>query len=218
MAGKTQFQTDAVLNVLRATNITAPGTIYVALLSAMPATDNDTGTELSGNGYSRQSVAFSAPATYSGNKRKVENSGTVTFGPATTTNWAEVIGFKLMDALTAGNALYVDELLGAPKVFTVDAGTDTFTSASHGLTNGKKVRVRNTDGNLPGGLSGSTTYYVIAAATNTFQLSTTQGGSAVNVTSVGDGTNMVREQFFQTLTVGSDTIQFAAGSIVVIED
>jgi hypothetical protein len=71
--------------------------------------------------------------------------------------------------------------------FTADSGTDTFTSASHGFANGDKVSVSATT-TLPTGLSAATIYYIISITTNTFQLSTTLGGSAVNITSNGTGT------------------------------
>jgi len=84
---------------------------------------------------------------------------------------------------------------------TADAGTDTLTSAGHGLNNGEVVYF-STDGTLPGGLSlyieevdafvferVGLVYYVINATTNTFQVSLTSGGSAVDITSAGSGTH-----------------------------
>jgi len=72
--------------------------------------------------------------------------------------------------------------------FTADNTTDTFTSAAHGLSNGTIVMVKNAGGALPAGLSANTQYYVISAATNTFQLSLTSGGAAVDITTNGTGT------------------------------
>lgn len=71
--------------------------------------------------------------------------------------------------------------------FTADSATDTLTATAHGLSNGEVVLVQST-GTLPGGLSASTRYYVINQATNTFQLSATSGGSAIDITSNGTGT------------------------------
>lgn len=75
----------------------------------------------------------------------------------------------------------------------VDHTTDTFTLASHGLTNGSGVRVYSeaTNAGLPAGLSDLLYYYVVNAATDTFQLSTTLGGSAVPLTSNGTGNLVV---------------------------
>lgn len=70
------------------------------------------------------------------------------------------------------------------------ATSDTCTLALHGYANSTKVRVFST-GTLPAGLSADTTYYVISAASNTFQLSTIDGGSAVDITDTGTGTHYI---------------------------
>jgi len=119
MPGKTQAQTDAVLNVLRGTNITAPANVYVGLFSVNPADDASAGTELTGaGGYARQQVAFGAPEADTGNVRKISNTGLITFGPATGSDWAQAVGFGIFDALTLGNLLYWDSLT-TPKTVAV---------------------------------------------------------------------------------------------------
>jgi len=55
---------------------------------------------------------------------------------------------------------------------------DTFLCNSHGYTDGETVTVLTT----AGGLTAGTIYYVVSAATNTMKVSTTSGGSALNVT------------------------------------
>lgn len=76
------------------------------------------------------------------------------------------------------------------KTFTA-ATDDTITSASHGFTNNGRVTVAST-GTLPGGLTNYQVYYVINATTNTFKLSLTSGGSAVDITSTGSGTHTAK--------------------------
>lgn len=71
-------------------------------------------------------------------------------------------------------------------VFTANATTDIFTSNAHGLTNEDKVQL-TTATTLPAGLSLATSYYVITATTNTFQLSATPNGSAIDITDAGTG-------------------------------
>jgi len=83
---------------------------------------------------------------------------------------------------TVGNGAFVQ-----PE-FTADAGTDTITSVDHGLPNDRAVRLFTT-GALPGGLAVGTTYYVVSAAADTFQLSATLGGSAIDITDTGTGTH-----------------------------
>lgn len=72
--------------------------------------------------------------------------------------------------------------------FTASSATQLITSNSHGLSNEDAVLVTNSGGGLPGGLSAATTYYVINATTNTFQLSAKLGGAAVTLSSNGTGT------------------------------
>lgn len=68
----------------------------------------------------------------------------------------------------------------------VNAGTDEITVTSHGLETGDKVTA---SGTLPTGLLSGTEYYVIRVDANTIQLSLTNGGPAINIsTAVGTGT------------------------------
>ncbi len=69
---------------------------------------------------------------------------------------------------------------------TID-NTGTVTWNGHGFINGNTVAFSG--GSLPAQLTAGTNYFVVNAATNTFQVSATQGGSAIT-TSVGSGTGM----------------------------
>jgi len=101
-----------VEHVLRNVSFTSPATVYLALFSS--ATDEaGSGTELAGNGYSRQAITFGA---HSGGT--CTNSNTVTFGPASA-NWATVTDAAIMDAATTGNML-IYGVLAASK--TVNSG------------------------------------------------------------------------------------------------
>lgn len=72
---------------------------------------------------------------------------------------------------------------------TADSSTDTFTSANHKLTVGERVAFFSdaVPQVLPAPLTLGTKVYVINTTTNTFQVSYTNGGSAINLTSVGTG-------------------------------
>lgn len=75
---------------------------------------------------------------------------------------------------------------------TANSGTETFTLTAHGLANDTRVFFANTGGALPGELNTlGNPYWVVNTAANTFQVSTFQGGSAVNITSNGTGTTTV---------------------------
>src|SRR5262245_12797780 len=58
--------------------------------------------------------------------------------------------------------------------------TDIFTANAHGLKNGQPIVLNSLTGGA--GLTAGIIYWVITATTNTFQLSLTLGGSAVNFT------------------------------------
>lgn len=66
---------------------------------------------------------------------------------------------------------------------TADAGNDNFTDEAHGLQNDDRVEF--SADTLPGGISAETNYYIVNKADNTFQVSTSSGGSVVDITSVG---------------------------------
>jgi hypothetical protein len=76
----------------------------------------------------------------------------------------------------------------------VDTGTDTFTLAGHGLVNGNTIFVVLNAGEewqqyLPnvvcGGISTTSQFYVVGKTTDTFQISLTSGGAAIDLTSNG---------------------------------
>ena len=72
---------------------------------------------------------------------------------------------------------------------------------SHGLQAGQQVRLTTT-GALPTGLAISTTYFVVSVDANSFQLSATQNGTAINTSGSQSGTH--------TMTATSITAQLLA--------
>lgn len=68
------------------------------------------------------------------------------------------------------------------------ASPGVVTCNDHGLQNGAGVKLFTT-GALPTNLTAGTLYYVINRAANTFQLSATQGGSAINTTGSQSGSH-----------------------------
>lgn len=80
-----------------------------------------------------------------------------------------------------------------PRAATITiASPATVTAVGHGLTNGKRVQF-TTSGALPTGILANTTYFVINAATDTFNLSATQGGAAIGTSGGQSGSHIVRE-------------------------
>jgi hypothetical protein len=117
MPGKSQPHTDAVLNVLRGTTLNGVSP-YVGLFSTAPANDAGAGTELAGNGYQRQAATFGAPATDTGNVRKIVNTNAIAFGPASA-DWLQAVAFGVFDAQFSGTLLYWD-VLTTPKTIQQD--------------------------------------------------------------------------------------------------
>lgn len=78
---------------------------------------------------------------------------------------------------------------------TADAATDVLTITGRTLADADIVRFSNSGGALPTGLSANTDYHVRdwAAATGTFKVAATAGGTAVAITSAGTGTNFLGE-------------------------
>ena len=82
------------------------------------------------------------------------------------------------------------------RTVTIDSDTDSFASVCHGLSADDKVVFTSSAGaSVPCGLTHNTVYYVIAAGltADAFQVSATQGGSAVTFTGESTGTFYVAE-------------------------
>lgn len=77
---------------------------------------------------------------------------------------------------------------------SVDSGADTITYTGHQLVNDDRVKLAGTP---PTGLDTTTKYYVVNVSGDTFKLSLTSGGAAVNITST--------VTTFQVLTGAPDT-------------
>lgn len=119
--GKSTYTINGTLNAwLRATNVTAPVTVYVALFNGDPAA---TGTEATGGSYARQTVAFGAPSTAGVCTSTTAQS--FTNMPAMTVNYV-----ALFDAATVGNRLYS---AAATSAKVTNAG-DTVSIAIGGIT------------------------------------------------------------------------------------
>lgn len=105
-------------------SFTIPTASYVSLYSTSPNAVS-TGTEIVGNGYSRQSATFTAAA----NAATASNVA-VNFS-CTGNNWPLVRAVGVMDASTAGNLLYYSAIpsrnIVVGSTLTFDSGTITLT-------------------------------------------------------------------------------------------
>lgn len=194
-------------HILRNQAFTPPATVYLGLHTADPGL---TGTnEVTGGSYARQSMALTAASS-----SHTDNSGLLSFTLMPAVAAPGVVYAGLWDAATVGNFLYGGPLTGATQVsrgFTVAASTDLFTSYAHGLSAGDTVEFETALGTaLPAGVTAGTIYYVIASGltTDAFKVSTTSGGSTIDVTADGNG---VWRKVVGKLVNSGDTFQVAIG-------
>lgn len=131
--------------------------------------------ELSGGtpAYARKTVVFGAAA---GGSRAL--TAAVTFDvPPTTVRW---FGFWV-----AGTYVGYAPNGGSQLLFQIDVTNNLVRSTGNGLSNGQKVAFFNAT--MPAPIVEGQVYFVINAATDSFQISTTAGGAAVVLTSAGSG-------------------------------
>lgn len=122
--------------------------------------------------YARQAAAWDAASG-----AVAALTGTETFDvPAGTT--VRYVG--RWTALTAGTFLGMSPLNGVETEFSVDLTANTVKQVGHGYANGDQVVFIG--GTPPGGLTEGTTYYVVGAATDTYQVAATAGGAAIDLT------------------------------------
>ena len=92
---------------------TMPSTVYVGLSTGSFGDDNS-GTELTGNNYSRVSATFSAAASGT-----TSNSAAIEFAAATG-SWGTVSHFGVFDAASSGNLLIHGAFSAAKAIETGD--------------------------------------------------------------------------------------------------
>ena len=128
MAEMSNYLENALINgTLRGTTYTAPTTVYIGLYTSDP-TDADTGTEVSGGSYARQSVTFGAPSN-----GVSTNSAAIEF-PQATGSWGTVGWIGIEDALTGGNLLYhtpldASKTIASGDIFKIAIGSLSVTLA-----------------------------------------------------------------------------------------
>ncbi len=92
------------------------------------------------------------------------------------------------------NSVQVTYRAGYTTPFTAtDQVNDIVTLAGRAPVANEMLRLWNSGGGLPGGLSANTDYYVVNVSGQTCKLSLTEGGAAVNITSAGTGLHYAGE-------------------------
>lgn len=99
MSAMSDYLENEILDHILATgSYTAPSNVYVGLSTAS-FNDDNSGTELTGNGYARVEVTFGAASSGT-----ASNSAAVEFSAATG-SWGTVSHFGIFDASSSGNLL-----------------------------------------------------------------------------------------------------------------
>lgn len=172
------------------------------------------GTEVTGGSYARQAITFGAASAGT-----CSNTGALVIPvPAGVTPMVAC----LYDALTAGNRLgdfgYGSSGQLVRGLGTVDAATDLFLSKAHGLTTDDRVFFSAVNAEaIPTGIVVTTLYFVLAAGltTDVFQVSTTSGGAALNVTVSGEF--LVMKTVLNTFA-SAGNFNLAIGALVLDEN
>lgn len=95
-----------------------------------------------------------------------------------TTLHAELLSNTASFTVTHTNKTQVDNGAQATVTMTI-ASPGVVTDTAHGFSNGQAVTIQTT-GALPTGLTAGTWYYLVNKTTDTYQLSATVGGTAIN--------------------------------------
>ena len=118
MAALSNFAENEMLDHMLGTGAyTAPSNVFMSLWTSDP-TDAGSGNELSGSGYARQDINFSASSSGS-----AVSTGVLTF-PTATGSWGTVTHMGIHDAVSSGNLLFhgpltASKAIGSGDVFRV---------------------------------------------------------------------------------------------------
>tara|TARA_R100000388_G_scaffold31784_1_gene24893 strand:+ start:394 stop:780 length:387 start_codon:yes stop_codon:yes gene_type:complete len=124
MSAKSNYLELKVLDhFLGTASTSAPSAVYLALFTSDP-TDAGSGTEVSGNGYSRQAITFAAASSGSAASNSAEEF------TASGGNFGTITHFGIFDASTSGNLLYHGALTASKTI----ADGDTLRFASGNIT------------------------------------------------------------------------------------
>lgn len=157
---------------------------HISAHSAIP--DSAGSSELTGGSYARVAVTWAAAA--SGERA---NGASLTHAIPT---GSTVAAYGLWGALSGGTFYGWlprtgpgEALYGFGTVDSAGVTGNLIQSAAHGLSNGMRLALTAVLSEaLPTGLGATTLYHVVGSTTNTFQVSLTEGGSAVDLTGQGE--------------------------------
>jgi hypothetical protein len=164
------------------------------------------------DGYAQLVSFFGTFCTY---HVRTETGGQVNLSGGGTTDFGiyglMADGYSRTPLFTGESRVAAYGAVRAEKAVTIDVSTDLFSSVAHGLAAGDQVTFNATDGTLPTGLAANTTYFVISSGltADAFQVSSTAGGSALDMSGSATGTY----EFLRQGVTELDVIDFSANRL-----
>jgi len=127
-------------------------------------------------------------------------------------------GEDLVFGPRAGGIYYWDASIGVSSpTFTITIASPGVITTSANLANGTAV-ILQTTGALPTGLLVGTVYYVVNSTGNTFSLSATYGGSAINTTGTQSGTHSISNRGVNIAYLGGASDAPTIQNFIIISD
>ena len=214
---KLVYNATPIANVADNASVSPLTNLYLALHTADPGEAGDqTTSEASFTNYVRKAVARTSGG-WTVTTNQVTNAADVAFDEAgagaaqTVTHWSCGV------ASGGASKILHRGVIGTDKGVGVGATDDSITCPGHGLAENDRVIFHAVPGStIPTGLTEGTAYHVRAGATtDTFTVSATAGGAAVDITAAG-----AMRVFRATPVVVSEgvVVKFAAGALVILED
>jgi len=155
--------------------------------------------ELTGGGYARVACTFNGA---SGGVRTLAAVTNFTVGAGHTVRWVGL--------WSAGTFKGYSPNGGSPKEFQADATSDVVSVPGHGYIANDPIVFYG--GTVPAGLTEGTIYYVRDVTTNTFKVSATAGGAAIDLTGSG-GSDCVVSKIVENAYGGAGTHTINSWSI-----
>ncbi|MGE3622008.1 MAG: hypothetical protein AB7L84_16255 [Acidimicrobiia bacterium] len=179
------------------------GSIHTAFPGPTGANEASGGTPA----YARKALTWASPAA-----GKRLTSTLVQFDlPAGTYQW-----FGGWSASSGGTFYGATPLGNKPlrSLSMVGTGSSaTFNQANHGLANGARLVLLDVGATgMPGGFTEGTTYFVVGATTNTFQLAATAGGAAIGSV---DSTEVFAKQLVPVVLTAQDVLDLGPGASIL---
>lgn len=181
---KLYFQATAIANIADNAATSPLTNLFVALHSAWPGSAGVQNTnEVAYTGYARATVARTSGG-WTVSTNTVQPVANIDFGACTAGSATAMFASVGVASSGATKIIGIATIGGAPQIASA-AVTDTITAYAHGLVaDDRVVFYPGYNVTLPTGITEGTVYWVRSTGltTDTFTVSTTQGGAAVDVT------------------------------------